>query len=174
MATDYTGIYAKTLTMADFDTSQYHGLAITAGVPVTLTYTVKPGQRIALGSGASSLNGVSTAKVFQINPMNSAATPAYVPCTYTLLYSDSNDVNQTTLKQDLTDNCKTKPSAYTADIQAVSARLPETVNLKVGAYAHIKIVLVPLTTDASNTFDKADTELQIPITVYTLANASGQ
>lgn len=174
MANSYTGIYAKTLTMADFDTSQFDGLAITAGVPVTLTYTVKPGQRVALGSGSSSLNGVCTAKIFQIKPMNSNATPAYVACNYTLLYSDSNDVNQTTLKQDLTDNCNTAPSAYSADVQAVAARLPETVGLKVGAYAHIKIVLTPIATDAVNTFDKADTVLQIPVTVYTLANASGQ
>lgn len=170
----YTGVYARTLTISDFDTSQYDGLSITAGIPVTLKYRVLPGQRVSLGSGSQSLNGVCTSKVFQLKAMDEQATPVEIPCRYTFQYADPNEVNATTLKQDLTANCNIAPNSYTSDVQAVSARLPETSGVKIGAYAYIKIILTPISTSAGHTFNKTNTQIQIPITVYTLPNASGQ
>jgi len=174
MANNYTGIYAKTLTIADFDTTKYDSLSIVAGVPVTLTYRVLPGQQIAFGNGSSSLNGVRTAKLFQLKPMDEQGTPVYIPCTYSLEYTDANQVRTTVLKQSLTDDVATAPTAYTSDVQAQNAYLPEVSGLQVGAYAYLRITLTPLASSAGHTFKAANSNVIIPITVYTLANASGQ
>ena len=75
MAKKYTGIYARTLTMADFDTTGFDGLAVVKMFPVTLTYRVLPGNEMAFGSGSNSLGGVRTAKVFQILPQRRRSQP---------------------------------------------------------------------------------------------------
>lgn len=48
----YTGIFAKTLIKSDFVSTGFDGLAITAGVPVELTYQVLPSNEVAFGSGS--------------------------------------------------------------------------------------------------------------------------
>lgn len=170
--TNYTGIYADTLLPSGFsDVTQYDGIAIQAGVPVRVYYQVKPGQEIAFGSGSSSLGGVRTAKLMQLNPVDAANNP--IDGTYRLMYVDANKVRTTVLKQDVISNVSTAPTAYTSDVQAQSAYLPETVGMTVGAYAHLCIEFTPSATVAS-TWSIANSKMIVPITVYTLANASGQ
>lgn len=48
----YTGIFAKTLIKSDFVSTGFDNLAITAGVPVELTYQVLPSNEVAFGSGS--------------------------------------------------------------------------------------------------------------------------
>lgn len=168
---NYTGIYADTLLPANFDDSQFNGIKIQQGVPVRMYYRVLPGQEIAFGSGSSSLGGVRTAKIMQLNPKDS--TDAVVNGTYRLMYVDANKVRTTVLKQDVLSNVSTAPTAYTSDVQAQSAYLPETVGMTVGAYAYLCIEFTPAAT-SENTFSTANSEMIVPITVYTLANASGQ
>lgn len=48
----YTGIFAKTLLKSDLNSTGFDGLAITAGVPVELTYQVLPSNEVAFGSGS--------------------------------------------------------------------------------------------------------------------------
>lgn len=174
MANSFTGIYADTLTAKSFDSAQYDGLAITAGIPVRLYYRVLPGQQIAFGNGSSSLGGVRTAKIMQLKPMNNASTAAYIDCSYRLMYVDANKVRTTVLKQDECSNCNTAPTSYSSDVAAQAAFLPETVGMNVGAYAYLCIEFTPKTTDSTNKWEIDNTVIQLPITVYTLANAAGQ
>ena len=169
--TNYTGIYSDTLLAGSFDASQFDGVKITEGIPVRLLYRVLPGQEIAFGSGSSSLGGVRTAKIMQLNPKDN--TGAAVAGTYRLMYMDANRVRVTVLKQDVIANVAGAPTSYTADIQAQAAYLPETVGMTVGAYAYLCIEFTPAATSANN-FAIAQSQMQVPITVYTLANASGQ
>ena len=90
------------------------------------------------------------------------------------MYVDANKVRTTVLKQDVLSNVNTAPTSYTSDVQAQSAYLPETVGMTVGAYAYLCIDFTPSATVSGQTFSTANSEMQIPITVYTLANASGQ
>lgn len=83
----YTGIFAKTLIKSDFTSTGFDNLAITAGVPVELTYQVLPSNEVAFGSGSNSLGGVRTARVFQIKPIDAAS--ADVECRFRLIYSDA-------------------------------------------------------------------------------------
>lgn len=169
---NFTGIYADTLTASSFDDSQFDGIAIQAGVPVRMYYRVLPGQEISFGSGSSSLAGVRTAKIMCLNPKDSAN--ADVDGTYRLMYVDANKVRTTVLKQDVLQAVKTLPTAYTSDVQAQSAYLPETVGMSVGAYAYLCIEFTPSATVGGQTFSTANSQMIVPITVYTLANASGQ
>ena len=169
--TNYTGIYADTLLPAHFDNAQFDGIKIQAGVPVRMYYRVLPGQEIAFGSGSSSLGGVRTAKLMQLNPKDS--NDAAVAGTYRLMYVDANKVRTTVLKQDVISNVATAPTAYTSDVQAQSAYLPETVGMTVGAYAYLCIEFTPTATVEGN-WSAANSEMIVPITVYTLASASGQ
>lgn len=168
---NYTGIYADTLLPTNFDDAQFNGIAIQAGVPVRMYYRVLPGQEIAFGSGSSSLGGVRTAKLMQLKPVDAANNP--VTGTYRLMYVDANKVRTTVLKQDVISNVSTAPTAYTSDVQAQSAYLPETVGMTVGAYAFLCIEFTPSQT-VQSTYSTANSEMIVPITVYTLANASGQ
>ena len=169
---NFTGIYADTLLANSFDDAQFDGIAVQAGVPTRLYYRVLPGQEIAFGSGSSSLGGVRTAKLMQLLPKDSNNDP--IDGTYRLMYVDANKVRTTVLKQDVLSNVNTAPTAYTSDVQAQSAYLPETVGMTVGAYAYLCIEFTPSVTVSGQTFSTANSEMQIPITVYTLANASGQ
>lgn len=168
---NYTGIYADTLLPTNFDDAQFDGITIQAGVPVRMYYRVLPGQEVAFGSGSSSLGGVRTAKLMQLNPVDAANNP--IDGTYRLMYVDANKVRTTVLKQDVISNVSTAPTAYTSDVQAQSAYLPETVGMTVGAYAYLCIEFTPTATVAS-TWSTANSKMIVPITVYTLANASGQ
>jgi hypothetical protein len=165
----YTGIFAKTLTMADFNTAGYNGQGITEGVPVEITYQVLPANEVAFGSGSNSLGGVRTARVFQLNPKNNASSSAAVQCKFRLIYSDANRVRQTVVREDLTENVATFTGTGTQ-----ASFLPETTGMRVGAYAFLVIQFTPITTDSTNKFSAANTEVQVPCTFYTLANASGQ
>lgn len=107
----------------------------------------------------------------QLNPKDN--TGADVDGTYRLMYMDANKVRVTVLKQDVISNVKGAPNSYVADVQAQAAYLPETVGMTVGAYAYLCIEFTPAATSANN-FDIAQSAMQLPITVYTLANASGQ
>ena len=169
---NFTGIYADTLLATSFDDAQFDGIAVQAGVPTRLYYRVLPGQEIAFGSGSSSLGGVRTAKLMQLLPKDSNNDP--IVGTYRLMYIDANKVRSTVLKQDVLSNVNTSPVAYTSDVQAQSAYLPETVGMTVGAYAYLCIEFTPSATVSGQTFSTANSEMQVPITVYTLANASGQ
>lgn len=169
---NFTGIYADTLTATSFDDEQFDGIAIQAGVPVRMYYRVLPGQEISFGSGSSSLGGVRTAKIMCLNPKDS--NNAAVQGTYRLMYIDANKVRSTVLRQDVLESVRTLPSAYTSDVQAQSAYLPETVGMTVGAYAYLCIEFTPSATVAGQTFSTANSQMIVPITVYTLANASGQ
>lgn len=174
MAQNYTGIYANTLTMASFDDSQYDGVPITQGVPVRLYYRVLPGQEIAFGNGSSSLGGVRTSKLVYLDPYDNQATPAKIECTYRLLYVDANKVRMTVLKEDVISNVNTAPTAWTDSVQAQAAYLPETSGMTVGAYAYLCIEFTPTKTVAGQAWETNNSKIQLPITVYTLANASGQ
>lgn len=162
----YTGIYAKTMIKGDFNLDGFDGQAININVPVTMQYQVLPGQEVAFGAGSTSLNGVRSARVMQINPMNSANTA--VPCMYRLIYADSNKVRQTVVREELTELVEASPSAAPNQ----SSYLPETA-MRVGAYAFLIIQLTPLVTDSANTFSAENSSVVIPTTVYTLASASG-
>lgn len=107
----------------------------------------------------------------QLAPKDS--TGAAVDGTYRLMYVDANKVRTTVLKQDVIANVASAPTTYTADIQAQAAYLPETVGMTVGAYAFLCIEFTPAATSENN-FAIAQSQMQVPITVYTLANASGQ
>lgn len=168
MAKKYTGIYARTLTMADFDTTAYDGIAIVDGVPVTLSYRVLPGNEMAFGSGSNSLGGVRTAKVFQIAPKDGAQTPNAVPCSFRLIYQDANKVRATVIREDLTSNVS---GAVTTANQF--NYIPETAGMRVGAYSYLTIQLTPLATSSGNSFSAANTTIQMPVTNYTLVNSSG-
>ena len=168
MAKTYTGVFARTLTTADFDTTAYDGIAIVANVPVSLSYRVLPGNEIAFGAGSNSLNGVRTAKVMQIAPKDGAATPNAVPCSFRLIYQDPNKVRATVIRDDLTTNVS---GAVTTANQF--NYLPETPKMRVGAYSYLTIQLTPLATSSGNTFSAANTVIQLPVTNYTTVNASG-
>lgn len=168
---NYTGIYADTLLPTHFDAAQFNGITIQKDVPVRMYYRVHPGQEIAFGSGSSSLGGVRTAKLMQLNPKDSEGNA--VSGTYRLMYVDANKVRTTVLKQDVISNVATAPTAYTSDVQAQSAYLPETVGMTVGAYAYLCIEFTPTKT-VEATWSTENSEMIVPITVYTLASASGQ
>lgn len=160
----YTGIFAKTLIKSDMNSTGFDGLAITAGVPVELTYQVLPSNEVAFGSGSNSLGGVRTARVFQLDPQNAAGE--HVNCRFRLIYSDANRVRTTVVREDLTENVA---GAVNAPTQA--SYLPETTGMRVGAYSYLVIQFTPL---ASGTTFNKDSPIQLPCTFYTLANASGQ
>lgn len=160
----YTGIFAKTLIKSDMNSAGFDGLAITAGVPVELTYQVLPSNEVAFGSGSNSLGGVRTARVFQLDPQNAAGDS--VNCRFRLIYSDANRVRTTVVREDLTENVK---GAVGNPTQA--SYLPETTGMRVGAYSYLVIQFTPL---ASGTTFNKDSPIQLPCTFYTLANASGQ
>lgn len=168
----FTGIYSDTLLADSFDDAQFDGIAIQKGVPVRMYYRVLPGQEIAFGSGSTSLGGVRSAKIMTLRPKDSAN--AVIAGTYRLMYVDANKVRTTVLKQDVLTNVEKLPGEFTSDVQAQSAYLPETVGMTVGAYAYLCIEFTPSATVSGQTFSTANSEMQIPITVYTLANASGQ
>ena len=168
MAKKYTGIYARTLTMADFDTTAYDGIKAIAGVPVTLSYRVLPGNEMAFGSGSNSLGGVRTAKVFQILPKDGEATPGTITCSFRLIYQDANKVRATVIREDLTENVS---GAVTTSNQF--NYIPETAGMRVGAYSYLTIQLTPLATAAGTEFSAANTAIQMPVTNYTLVNSSG-
>ena len=168
MAKKYTGIYARTLTMADFDTTAYNGIAIVENVPVTLSYRVLPGNEMAFGSGSNSLGGVRTAKVFQIAPKDGAQTPNAVSCSFRLIYQDANKVRATVIREDLTQNVS---GAVTTANQF--NYIPETAGMRVGAYSYLTIQLTPFATSSGNSFSAANSVIQMPVTNYTLINASG-
>lgn len=174
MANAYTGIYAKTLTAKDFDASEYDGIAVTAGIPVRLYYRVLPGQEIAFGNGSSSLGGVRTAKLMYLDPHDDDTPSNAVTGTYRLMYQDANKVRTTVLKEDQIANVNTAPTAWATDVAAQAAYLPETSGMTVGAYAYLVVEFYPDTTIAGQSFDIDATNIQLPTTVYTLANASGQ
>lgn len=167
MAKTYTGIFADTYTIGDFDSSAYDGIAVVKDVPVTLNYRVLPGNEIAFGSGSNSLNGVRTAKIMQIAPKDEAGTA--VACKYRLVYQDPNKVRATVIRSDLTANV-----AGSVGTPNQSNYLPETANMRVGAYSYLTIQLYPLATSAGHTFSATNTVIQIPHTNYTLVNATGQ
>ncbi len=160
----YTGIFAKTLIKSDMNSTGFDNLAITAGVPVELTYQVLPSNEVAFGSGSNSLGGVRTARVFQLKPLNAAGDD--VNCRFRLIYSDANRVRTTVVREDLTENVA---GAVSAPTQA--SFLPETTGMRVGAYSYLVIQFTPLESDT--TFN-AESQIQLPCTFYTLANASGQ
>ena len=168
MAKKYTGIYSTTLTTSDFDTTAYDGIAVVAGVPVTLSYRVLPGNETAFGSGSNSLGGVRTAKVFQLAPKNNAATPGAVACRFRLIYQDANKVRATVIREDLTSN-------VLGDVTLANQfnYMPETAGMKVGAYSYLTIQFTPLAGDGTTAFSKANSVIQMPITNYTLVNSSG-
>ena len=168
MAKKYTGIYAKTLTMADFDTTGFDGLAVVKDVPVTLTYRVLPGNEMAFGSGSNSLGGVRTAKVFQILPKDAEVTPGTIACSFRLIYQDANKVRATVIREDLTANVA---GAVTTANQF--NYIPETAGMKVGAYSYLTIQLTPLAGAGTVEFSAANTTIQMPVTNYTLVNSSG-
>lgn len=160
----YTGIFAKTLIKSDMNSTGFDNLAITAGVPVELTYQVLPSNEVAFGSGSNSLGGVRTARVFQLDPQNAAGE--HVNCRFRLIYSDANRVRTTVVREDLTENVA---GAVNEPTQA--SYLPETTGMRVGAYSYLVIQFTPL---ASGTTFNAKSPIQLPCTFYTLANASGQ
>lgn len=160
----YTGIFAKTLLKSDFNSTGFDGLAITAGVPVELTYQVLPSNEVAFGSGSNSLGGVRTARVFQLDPQNAANQS--VNCRFRLIYSDANRVRTTVIREDVTSNVSGSPSTPTQ-----ASYLPETTGMRVGAYSFLVIQFTPL---ASGTTFSATSPIEVPTTFYTLANASGQ
>lgn len=160
----YTGIFAKTLIKSDMNSIGFDNLAITAGVPVELTYQVLPSNEVAFGSGSNSLGGVRTARVFQLNPQN--AEGQSVNCRFRLIYSDANRVRTTVVREDLTENVSAAVSAPTQ-----ASYLPETTGMRVGAYSYLVIQFTPLA--SGSTFNPASS-IQLPCTFYTLANASGQ
>lgn len=160
----YTGIFAKTLIKSDMNSIGFDDLAITAGVPVELTYQVLPSNEVAFGSGSNSLGGVRTARVFQLDPQN--ADGQSVNCRFRLIYSDANRVRTTVVREDLTENVK---GAVANPTQA--SYLPETTGMRVGAYSYLVIQFTPL--ESGTTFNK-NSPIQLPCTFYTLANASGQ
>lgn len=168
MAKTYTGVYADTLTIDQFDDSAYDGIAIIKDVPVSLSYRVLPGNEVAFGAGTNSLNGVRTAYVMQIKPMDSANTPAAVPCKYRLVYEDPNKVRATVVRQALTANVSGDPTS-----ENQFNYLPETTNMRVPAYSYLTIQLTPLATAAGKTFVTANSTIQLPVTTYTLINATG-
>lgn len=169
MAKSYTGIFARTLTTSDFNDVAYDGISIIAGVPVELTYQVLPGNEIAFGAGTQSLGGVRTARVFQIAPFDEQQTPAAVPCKFRLIYADANRVRQTVIREDQTTNVATLVQTGTQ-----ASFLPETTGMRVGAYSYLVIQLTPNATSANHAFESNNTVIQIPITNYSLATASGQ
>lgn len=161
----YTGIFAKTLLKSDFNSTGFDGLAITAGVPVELTYQVLPSNEVAFGSGSNSLGGVRTARVFQLNPQDAGGND--VNCRFRLIYSDANRVRTTVIREDVTSNVN---GATNTPTQA--SYLPETTGMRVGAYSFLVIQFTPLAT-VQSTF-AATSPIEVPTTFYTLANASGQ
>ena len=169
MAKSYTGIFARTLTISDFNDDAFDGISIIANVPVELTYQVLPGNELAFGAGSQSLGGVRTARVFQIAPFDNQATAVAVPCKFRLIYADSNRVRQTVIREDQTTNVASLVQTGTQ-----ASFLPETTGMRVGAYSYLVIQLSPNATSPGNAFSTANTTIQIPVTNYTLATASGQ
>ncbi len=168
MTKKYTGIYAKTLTTSDFDTTAYDGIAVVAGVPVTLSYRVLPGNEMAFGSGSNSLGGVRTAKVFQLAPKDAEVSPSAIACSFRLIYQDANKVRATVIREDLTANVL---GAVTSANQF--NYMPETAGMKVGAYSYLTIQFTPLAGAGTVEFSAANTTIQMPVTNYTLVNSSG-
>lgn len=166
-----TGIFSETLTYADFDDSAFSNIAVTMNNPVSLYYKVLPGNEVAFGSGANAFQGVRTAKCFRISPYyynGSEAKP--IKCKYTLSYIDVNQIRESTIRRDLTENVK----GETSNANQFNY-LPETTGYRVGAYAYLKITLQalekPTDTDARWT---NGTIIEIPITRYTLQTATGE
>lgn len=72
----------------------------------------------------------------------------------------------TVIREDLTENVSGLVSQPTQ-----ASYLPETTGMRVGAYSYLVIQFTPL---ASGTTFSATSQIQLPCTFYTLANASGQ
>lgn len=167
----YSGIFSETLVQTDFDSGSYDAKSIAKGIPVQLLYKVEPGNEVAFGSGSNSMEGVRTARVLQIKPMDNTGTAVIIPCKYELLYLDVNQLRQTHVKRDLTSNVLGDPGTSTPN---QGAYLPETAGVRVGAYGYLCIRLTPLADKVTSTFSIANTVIQLPITRYTLETATGE
>ena len=182
-----TAIFTTSLTQEDFaganSPAKYDGVPVTQGVPVMMKYRILPGNMVSFGAGSNSYGGVRTALTFQIQPQarwsdaSGSSKTGYVKCNYRLLYLDPNEVRQQVIKEGDTDYVKEVP---------VSANqfnfLPENTSQTATMFSYLAISLTPVNEHPEGwavghttpVYSTKDTIVSIPVTIRTLATASGE
>ena len=105
MAKKYTGIYAKTLTTSDFDTTAYDGIGLLLPVFQSLFPIVfSPGNEMAFGSGSNSLGGVRLQRCFSLLRKMLKSARARLHAVSDSFIRMQTKVRATVIREDLTAN----------------------------------------------------------------------
>lgn len=151
--------WRKTLTFADF-TETFDGKTCQAGTWLTCKYKVPAQQVVRVGTGAI-VGGVDDRGILFMSIKDNNTSPAQLDGNYRVTYMDANELKKLVVKEGYTDTIRTSKTAR--DAMNV---LPETAP-GVREDSYIVIEFLPNAAAAGKVIETANSELQLPVTIYT-------
>lgn len=166
--------YTDVLTQNDFEANGSYnpdGLVTQANTPLEFAYRVLPKERIAVGTGQISNNGVANSGVlYVVIKDNTSSTPVQIFGTYELLYANPSKTETRFLQSSQLDQiCSSKTVRDAANILPMRTTLNEkgkVVPWVVGEYSYIIFRFTPNAASVGKTISVANCDIQIPITVW--------
>ena len=150
-------VWTKTLKLHNF-TETFNGKVTDKTTWLMAKYKVPAQQVIRVGTGAIR-GGVDDRGVFFMSIKDNATTPAQVDGDYRITYLDANELKKVVVKEGSTANVRTSKTARDA-----SNVLPETGP---GAREDSYVVIEFLPYESGKTISDANSEIELPITIYT-------